>query len=149
MAAASSSSSASVAPATRAEDLEELECAVCTELPLVGHVCQCPNGHLMCSACSDKILAKAATSACPVCRVSLTKANLGRNLFAEHQLARARIPCEACKHVVQASQLSQHTKTECTHRPTACTLKLFGCPWVGIAQQQDQHKAVCVARKDQ
>jgi hypothetical protein len=131
--------------ATPKEALEGLECMVCLDLPLEGQVRQCPNGHLMCDACSKKVLAQ-ANSPCPACRIALTPANLGRSLVAEHQLARAYLPCTQCQEVTQVARLQQHRNDECDERAVVCELALFGCKWTGVARERLHHNVACDVR---
>ncbi len=42
-----------------------LECPVCLEVPRVGPISQCDNGHLLCKDCRQKM------SDCPVCTSKL------------------------------------------------------------------------------
>jgi hypothetical protein len=136
-------SAAVIDKATDKEILDDLQCIVCHELPLEGHVRQCCNGHLMCTGCSNKVLEQAHAK-CPVCRAGLK--TLGRSLVAERQLARVRLPCDQCDQIVSAPQLVTHKRDECMQRNVACVLSVFGCSWTGVAQNQARHNQTCIKR---
>ena len=55
-----------------------LECPVCLNVPKVGPIYQCRNGHLLCKNCHPKMVK------CPICQIPLEKL---RNLLSEQIVA--------------------------------------------------------------
>ncbi len=73
----------------------ELTCPVCLDVPRVGHLFQCRNGHLICQEDYQKILLQFETAAgakCPECMTHYG-ADPIRNRFAEKMLDLVKMPC--------------------------------------------------------
>lgn len=68
-------------PLKRSRLVDELKCPVCLEI-VHGKVLQCLNGHILCSACAERI-PRGASYRCPICRASQSPERLARNLVAE------------------------------------------------------------------
>ena len=64
--------------------MEVLDCPICIET-ISGKAIQCINGHTYCKSCIDGIIGKitAGTYPCPVCRVSMSKRRIIRNMLVE------------------------------------------------------------------
>jgi len=94
--------------------LEQLSCPVCLCSPLLPPARQCPNGHLLCDACSKQ----PACAKCPTCRSSPTNIRC----LALEKVAGAEgitAPCPHCEAEVPFSEYSEHTAS-CALRPTLC-----------------------------
>ena len=83
--------------------LEQLSCPVCLCSPLLPPARQCPNGHLLCDACSKQ----PACAKCPTCRSSPTNIRC----LALEKVAGAEgitAPCPHCEaEVVSAAPTPQ------------------------------------------
>ena len=120
--------------------LEQLSCPVCLCSPLLPPARQCPNGHLLCDACSKQ----PACAKCPTCRSAPTNIRC----LALEKVASAegmQAPCPHCDIDVPFSSYSEHTAT-CARRPTLClksSLAAFarGPGTRGRIRRSGQHEA--------
>jgi hypothetical protein len=101
-------------------------CPVCEEICLPPTK-QCDNGHLVCTACVEKL---PVPKICPSCRVSLD--HMSRNLTAEQVCASLPMPCSfkeaGCTHTVAYEDYKAHVET-CDFRPFQCVTE--DCEWQG------------------
>lgn len=109
-------------------------CAVCMDLPY-SSVFQCPNGHLMCSACFTHLLADARlrdeTSTCPSCRCIITRDVCSRNLAVEKAVSELPGSCRFCERELPRAMLLIHESDGCEERLVTCRFSRIGCPWRG------------------
>ncbi|TVU17613.1 hypothetical protein EJB05_33661 [Eragrostis curvula] len=98
-------------------DADALECGVCC-LPLKPPIFQCERGHVVCSACCDKLK---ATGKCHVCGVATR--GYSRCHAMEHLVASIRIPCPNAAHGCVARpayhRQDAHNRV-CPHAPCRC-----------------------------
>ena len=123
---------------------EHLCCVVCLALPATCY--QCPNGHLMCETCLNRLLADAhledQAMLCPTCRCVIKADVCTRNFAAENIIAELPGTCPLCSEQMSRSDL-QHHKQVCQLRPSECRFSLIGCQWRGAARDVCNHEKVC------
>lgn len=87
-----------------------IECKICCT-PMVGHVWQCSNGHIVCTTCKSKC------QECPYCKDRIDV----RNLALERLFANYWIPCphSGCKHRCKHGIMPRHME-HCMHKPQKC-----------------------------
>jgi len=111
-----------------------ITCPVCEEICLPPTK-QCDNGHLVCTACVEKL---PAPKICPSCRISLD--HMSRSLIAEKMCASLPLPCSfkeaGCTHAVPYEDHKAHVET-CDFRPFRCVLE--GCEWQGPFEEFLEH----------
>jgi hypothetical protein len=118
----------------REEIASLITCPVCEEICLPPTK-QCDNGHLVCTACVEKL---PAPKICPSCRVSLD--HMSRSLIAEQMCASLPVPCSfkeaGCTHAVAHEDYKAHVET-CDFRPFHCLIK--DCEWQGPLEEFVEH----------
>lgn len=101
-----------------------LKCLVCHDYVLPPFV-QCPNGHLMCSACRQK------NTRCVACQSPIGSI---RNLAMELVVSMALFPCkyslEGCPALLSYSDLPEHDE-DCQFTPCQCPCLGGWCMWRG------------------
>eukprot|EP00092_Neocalanus_flemingeri_P031836 GFUD01034583.1.p1 GENE.GFUD01034583.1~~GFUD01034583.1.p1 ORF type:complete len:340 (+),score=71.75 GFUD01034583.1:70-1089(+) len=97
---------------------EKVECPVCMEIPRMGPVHVCPNGHFVCNKCKKE--------SCPTCRVGMED---GKSLLAVTVIENIEHKCkfDDCKEFFAVDQLEGHEKL-CKHRTVSC-------PYVNCSQK--------------
>ena len=94
--------------------VESLECSVCYFIPQSAPIYQCENGHIVCKACCQLLIA------CPECQQPL--GNI-RNLFAEQMLRTYTPPCRfevhGCSTKALLNEQVLHAR-ECKFREVKC-----------------------------
>ena len=95
------------------EDLREhVECPVCFEVPRVGPMYACPNGHHVCQKCKRE--------ACPICRAVMGN---NKSLLAVEIIENILHKCKFVKcedKFPLGYELSGHERT-CKHRIVSCS----------------------------
>ena len=126
-----------------------LSCTVCYEH--LERAVQCPNGHLLCTPCLDRIAeaaprkkhrgsqAAAATDAtsvkCPTCRQAFPRSAFGRNLLAEQMAAAVEVRCPfGCGAALRGPTLNAHRSQTCQRRPVKCALGCCTLPYHTMAE---------------
>jgi len=91
---------------------EKVECPVCYEVPPVGPLPVCPNGHTVCHSCNR-------LPTCPTCRARMTGAT---SLLSATVLAGLEHPCPhlPCPVLLPQHTLHLHATTTCQYRPVVC-----------------------------
>ena len=119
--------------------LKAFECPVCLELP-PNVILQCPNGHLICDGCFQRIIKE--DNRCAICRVLFV--GRMRCLIAEQVLGLREMKCKnkGCKEKILFSELQKHLKL-CQFRKTKCKFELLGCEWSGCIKNQSKHQIRC------
>jgi hypothetical protein len=112
------------------DDVESLvRCPVCLNVPQMGPIYECHNGHIVCENCDVKL------DKCPTCRVEFTRKRK-RNLFAEQLLEKCTFlyPCpnasRGCTVKENKSMMREH-ESKCLARNVAC-LKRKCQKWVAF-----------------
>ena len=101
-----------------------VECPVCLHLPRRGPIPACPNGHIICLACKEKIeerAKKAGTEAiCPTCNGTLGNHT---SLLAARLLEGVGHECKftGCGEEMTLEDLEKHEKI-CQHQLVSCPL---------------------------
>ena len=111
-----------------------LFCPICLEF-MNGEICQCFNGHLICSACESK------TEKCPKCDYEFTTKHI-RNIGIECLRNHMIFTCEnkGCNNKVSTFKEHEEHKTKC--RFYKCSN--VGCEIRGTHQELKQlHENVC------
>ena len=119
------------------EEAGEYVCVICQKLLQTPY--HCPDDHNFCQVCIEAWLVK--KEHCPICRVSLTKADLGRALFVE-RLSRKlemRCPHKACVWTGEVGEFEEHTADEHTRAPCPCE----GCPVRVVPRRLLAHMESC------
>ena len=95
------------------EVTDQIECPVCLEVPRIGPVPVCPNGHLVCKSCK--------TASCPTCRTAMGK---GNSLLAVTILENIDHRCKLqdCELEFPLHEIEKH-ESGCKHRIVACPKK--------------------------
>ncbi|CAF2041613.1 unnamed protein product [Rotaria magnacalcarata] len=123
-----------------------LSCCICLDLSTLS-LFQCPNGHLMCSACLHHLIAdcmlKDQENACPNCRCKISKMNCTRNLAVEKIISELPTTCAYCTHTCPRGEIKYHESETCPERPTVCEYSLLGCDWVGPSHCLTSHVTTC------
>jgi len=99
-----------------------LECPVCLDF-FTPPVYSCPNGHSICSVCSER------TSTCPECRASFSSKL--QNLAVERMLEALEMSCRypGCSATMSLARRRQHEES-CEFNPSIeCVVT--DCTWVG------------------
>ena len=135
------------APTTQAgeaaEDLilEVSKCQVCLVAPRAPKVYLCSNGHLLCSACRDRV------KCCPSCRVkSISIRNRPLEEYLERLIKDGKtFPCvnqsEGCETIDTHEKLLKHEKC-CEMRSVTCPGQEWRkCTWRGPYKQLVTHLA--------
>ena len=101
---------------TLTEQLEErIKCPVCLEVPTVGPVYSCPQGHLVCSICYQ-----GPNSNCPICRTRMAKTiSLLATTVIENIEHRCKFEEEGCKVKSSVGKVEEHRR-QCPFRPVRC-----------------------------
>uniref|UniRef100_A0A1E1XGR1 E3 ubiquitin-protein ligase n=1 Tax=Amblyomma aureolatum TaxID=187763 RepID=A0A1E1XGR1_9ACAR len=109
-----------------------LDCTVCSELVLPP-IHQCPNGHLLCSSCREKV------DDCPTCREPM--GNI-RNLQLEKAVRKMSFCCKykdcGCPLKLPLTDHVWHDEV-CEFRPVPCPYPGRTCEWSGPPCQILQH----------
>eukprot|EP00092_Neocalanus_flemingeri_P024578 GFUD01026657.1.p1 GENE.GFUD01026657.1~~GFUD01026657.1.p1 ORF type:complete len:341 (-),score=61.33 GFUD01026657.1:68-1090(-) len=89
---------------------EKVECPVCMEIPRMGPVHVCPNGHFVCNKCKK--------GSCPTCRVGMGD---GKSLLAVTVIENIEHKCkfDDCKEFFDVDKLEGHERI-CKHRTVSC-----------------------------
>jgi hypothetical protein len=94
-----------------------VQCVICISVPRSGHIFQCPNGHLTCSKCSQKM----DQTLCAVCRAPLPQTRI-RSIAAEQMIERLGFifPCaHGCDFSAAKRELEKH-ENKCQKRLVLC-----------------------------
>jgi len=120
---------------------EVIKCPICYEVPRVGPISVCPEGHLICKECKPKI------DNCPVCRVRMTTG--AKSLLALFITERIPHSCgnQDCSESFLPDALAAHEKV-CVHRVVSCPYPLCGknVPLVKLTHHLLTSKKVCCAQ---
>eukprot|EP00092_Neocalanus_flemingeri_P087217 GFUD01110021.1.p1 GENE.GFUD01110021.1~~GFUD01110021.1.p1 ORF type:complete len:338 (+),score=71.96 GFUD01110021.1:91-1104(+) len=89
---------------------DKIECPVCLDVPRIGPVPVCPNGHFVCMKCK--------TESCPTCRVIMGD---GKSLLAVTIIENIEYKCkfDDCEDYFTVDKLEDHYK-DCYHRIVSC-----------------------------
>jgi E3 ubiquitin-protein ligase SIAH1 len=118
------------------EQLSQLDCPIClTTIP--PPIFQCPEGHLICRECKDRLV---VPKQCPLCKVSLSHI---RNLVMEKLVAKLEVPCPnaGCKEKIVHAKLREHLCV-CEEQSVQCFDALWAssqCRWEGPVRQFAEH----------
>jgi hypothetical protein len=112
-------------------------CPICHELPRIGPIYSCPQGHLICQKCSDRV------ETCPMCRDPVMKT---RSLITEYiifeYMRKDFTAClnqkEGCQIKGTVSELYDH-ELMCPFTETTCPGKVHGCIWKGARKNLPLH----------
>jgi len=119
---------------------EAIKCPICFEVPRVGPISVCPEGHLVCKECKPKI------DNCPVCRVRMVG---GKSQLAILVTDHISHDCgnEKCKESFRLEALVSHEKV-CAHRVVSCPYSLCGknVPLAKLTHHLLASKKVCCAQ---
>lgn len=109
-----------------------LDCPVCSAL-VMPPIYQCPNGHLLCSSCREKV------TDCPTCRAPM---GCIRNLAAEKLAKKKPFWCKnrdsGCPLKLAFIDHDLHDK-HCEFRPVPCPYPGRTCEWRGPHSQIVEH----------
>lgn len=118
--------------ATREFLVSLLECPVCFGY-MMPPIMQCSRGHLICSACRNKL------NVCPVCRVPMSNI---RNLAMEKVGSKLIFPCKhacyGCRQRLSYTDKKAHEE-DCEHRPYFCPYPDEKCVWQGALKDVYKH----------
>eukprot|EP00474_Spongospora_subterranea_P009481 CRZ09939.1 hypothetical protein [Spongospora subterranea] len=128
-------------------DEDDLKCVVCLEFP-VGKIVQCPNGHLLCDECHDRVI-EAYQCVCPTCRAKLSRDRPSRNRFAESILATIIVPCTnaGCMERLAFGKVRAHASELCPFRIAHCKFAPLGCDWKDYNSKLKAHQRECTLRQ--
>lgn len=116
--------------------LSQLECVVCFTSPIFPPIRQCPNGHVLCDACSKT----EQCTTCPQCRAHPTNIRcLALEKAAEGLLLACPFAGQGCKQMCPYEDAGKHTK-HCDFKPFKCPLKFGG---VCVAMLQANTEDMC------
>jgi hypothetical protein len=112
-------------------------CPICHELPRIGPIFSCPQGHLICQKCAGQV------EICPICRDPVMKT---RSLISEHiiyeYMRNDFTTClnqkEGCQIKGTMSELYDHERV-CPFTETTCPGKVHGCTWRGAQKNLPLH----------
>ena len=120
-------------------------CPVCGDLPRLGPIYTCPQGHLFCQECREKV------KICPICRDPLLK-NRSRiseyiiEKYLKDQYTACRNNERGCKKKGTLRELCDH-EVICPFTEVTCPGKILGCTWQGARISLPNHintKTSCV-----
>ena len=116
--------------------LRQFECCVCLE-HITPRILQCPNGHLFCQECRQKLTKPVK---CPECRVPLPKNNI-RNHPMEQMAINLGLafPCKYGSSGCSVGSIlteKKYHEIKCQYRPFKCWEE---CEWSGDKEQMFQH----------
>lgn len=117
-----------------------LSCSICLEVNTYSN--QCQNGHLICMTCSGRLQQSIGELNCPVCRISL-KQGLHRSLLAEQLTSELPASCRYCDSIMAVKCIKNHETNECNKRMVSCKYKMFGCSWIGVQENSNDHIETC------
>lgn len=105
-----------------ADVVSQLECAVCLTCPMFPPIRQCPNGHVLCDACSKK----PSCAVCPQCRAHPTTIRcLALEKAAEGLVLNCSYAVNGCKKMFPYTKAEKHAK-KCDFKPFKCPVKYAG-----------------------
>ena len=98
-----------------------VECPVCLLTPREGPVPCCPQGHLVCTPCLDKLKGEGRRD-CPTCRGAMGQ---GKSLLAFAVAEQVQHECrhQGCTTMLPLDQIKEHEK--------GCNWRLIVCPSAG------------------
>lgn len=99
-----------------------MECPICLML-IMEPTCRCPNGHVICYSCLNKLRSMENAERCPMCRSPMA---LGPH-----------VSCTAAK----LTEITAWLKVACTYRPYGCEALV---PLIAVAD----HESSCVYMPD-
>jgi hypothetical protein len=116
---------------------ETLRCVICSELPRLGPLYTCSNGHLICQNCRTKVLI------CPSCRDPvMTNRSIITEAVIETYLKDNYESClydkGGCKVKTTLEEL-QHHEPLCPFMEVSCPGRLQGCTWRGPRSRMFTH----------
>ena len=118
------------------------ECPICFDYA-VPPIYQCQNGHLVCQACSTKIVH------CPTCRVPITEPAI-RNLQLDKLANQFQFPCKynfnGCQWKSYSFKKREHEEV-CDYISYSCPCPGTSCKWTGLLPQvmphlSEHHKSI-------
>jgi hypothetical protein len=112
-------------------------CPICHELPRIGPIFSCPQGHLICQKCAGQV------EICPICRDPVMNI---RSLISEHIIFEYMrddfTTClnqkEGCQIKGTVGELYDHERA-CPFTETTCPGKVHGCTWRGAQKNLPLH----------
>jgi hypothetical protein len=105
---------------------EKFGCPICVSV--LNDPRQCPNGHCFCLVCISMSLQ--LRKECPVCKIALSGASLGRNMIIREMIDEMTVFCETRDHVIdKLTETSDH------------------CEWTGRLQDRPSHDKECLYLK--
>eukprot|EP01083_Nonionella_stella_P070430 188424_1 len=130
----------SLTPEVYEDMLETFECPICNISMYDGPILQCPEGHIICQTCKDKL---PRSKQCPQCR---KKIGTSRNRALEGMAVKMPMPCNntkfGCQLIVSPSARISHAE-ECRFAPLRCPTGYFddekSCLWEGNLRDLDKH----------
>ncbi len=108
------------------EQLEELTCPVCLDVPQNCKIFQCQNGHLICERCYEQV------TNCPICRTGLQKPG-PRCLYAEKAI-------QKLSQSLQKPGPIQNVPLRCKYNPQGCSYRALS------ASERKVHEEECLSR---
>ena len=82
--------------------IESLECIICTNV--LNDPITCRNGHGFCRTCLEESMK--TKKQCPTCKVAMTRASIGSNLYVKNQIENAHMYCFTRLEALEAANTS-------------------------------------------
>lgn len=128
---------------------QAMECPVCWRLDW-DLSCLCPNGHVVCGGCLQRVWNRDAARHCPLCRAQLSPTPDAQVTAAKvaEVVANVMVACAhrplGCPALCSLYDVAGH-EAECAHAPDVRCL-VSTCQWIGFYDELFEH--VCRVHND-
>jgi hypothetical protein len=103
-----------------------------------------PCQHVLCRQCIKRCLER--TSFCPECRTPLLDSDLKpTERIIIRMLDQLKVKCTECGQInLERGNFKDHIEKTCMNSTMTCPAADINCPWKGLRDQLNDHKATCV-----
>jgi hypothetical protein len=120
--------------------IDELTCGICLEL--FDKPTQTECSHRFCKKCITKYFETEYFKNCPICRTSISKANLKLDPFVDSIMSKLKVKCseQNCIDTFTLNDIKKHIDDECDYTSRMCK---FNCGKKFIKKNINEHEDRC------